>query len=303
MAPNFYIASGVAAVLAAAALLMAWLRGWRRRTILHVWLAVALTAFLADIAASAATSGRYTLGWYLGRIESMIAGSVLLLVLLRDLNLLYQRLAGLMRDLSSTNARLLAVVEQKEALVSELRRSEEQVRQLAYNDTLTNLPNRRLLLDRLGQAVAQARRHGHLMAILFVDLDRFKEINDELGHDAGDVLLRQVALRLTGCVRATDTVSRSGGDEFIVVLAEIAHAEDAASVAEKAIKAIGEPVVIGDATLRVTASIGIAIYPGDGDSDVQELLKKADKAMYAAKGSGRNTYRFYGSLAPLRAAD
>jgi diguanylate cyclase (GGDEF)-like protein len=279
---------------------MAWRRAWRERTMLHIWLAVALTAFLADIAASLGASGRYTLSWYLGRVESMVAGSVLLLVLLRDLNALYQRLAGLMRDLASANARLLALVEQKDALVSDLRRSEEQVRQLAYYDTLTSLPNRRLLFDRLGQAAAQARRHGNLMAILFIDLDSFKEINDELGHDAGDVLLRQVATRLKGCVRETDTVARSGGDEFIVVLAELAHPDDAARVADKAIKAIAAPVAIGEQSLHVTASIGIALYPTDG-SDEKELLKQADKAMYVAKGSGRNTYRFYGALAARRA--
>jgi len=298
--PNFYIAGGVVAALTTVALLISCVRGWRRLTILHLWLAVALAAFLADIAASLSATGRYTLGWYLGRVESMIAGSVLLLLFVRDLNRLYQRLAGLMRDLSSANARLLAVVAEKDAVVSDLQRSEEKVRQLAYYDTLTNLPNRRLLLDRLAQAVAQARRHDHSMAIMFVDLDRFKEINDALGHDVGDALLSQVAARLTGCVRSSDTVSRSGGDEFIVVLAEIAHPHDAARVAEKVIRAIDAPVGIGDQWLQVTASIGIAIYPDDDRDDVRELLKKADQAMYVAKRAGRNTYRFYSDGAQLR---
>lgn len=297
--PFFNVIGGLAVVVTAAAMLLAWRRGWRSRTILHLWLAVALTAFLADVAASMAANGRYTVGWYFGRVESMIAGSVLLLVFLGEINRLYQRLAAAARDISSANARLVTIVEEKQALVTELQRSEQQVRQLAYYDMLTELPNRRLLLDRMVQALAQARRHHHAMAVMFADLDRFKQINDTLGHETGDELLRQVAGRLTACVRSGDTVSRSGGDEFIIVLPQIAHPGDAALVAEKMIQAVNEPVAVGSHSLHVTTSIGIAVYPDDDGDDVRELMNKADTAMYAAKDAGRNRYRFYGDLAAV----
>lgn len=296
---SFYGAGSTAAAVTLAAVAATWRRGWQRRSILHLWLAVALTAFLADDVASLSAPGRYSVAWYFGRIESMIAGSVLLLVFLGEINRLYARLGAVMVELSNANARLVTLVDEKDALVEDLQRSERQVRQLAYYDTLTNLPNRRLLMDRLEHAVAQARRHQCSMAVMFMDLDRFKQINDTLGHEAGDELLRQVAARLAGCVRAGDTVARSGGDEFIIVLAEIAHVRDAGQVAQKLIEAVGEPVVVGEHRLMVTASVGIAIYPVDGGDDMHALMQKADLAMYAAKDAGRNAYRFYGDLAAL----
>ena len=171
---------------------------------------------------------------------------------------------------------------------------EEQVQQLAYFDTLTGLPNRRLLFDRLDRALTQAKRFGRSLAIMFLDLDNFKKINDTLGHDAGDELLKEVAMRLETCVRSGDTVARQGGDEFIIVLAEIAEPRDAARVAEKIVAVLGgAPVRLAEQELQVTTSIGIAVYPINGDDDVRELLKKADQAMYAAKTAGRNGYRFY----------
>ena len=170
---------------------------------------------------------------------------------------------------------------------------EEQVQQLAYFDTLTGLPNRRMLFDRLDRALSQAKRFARSLAIMFLDLDHFKQINDTLGHDAGDELLKEVAMRLETCVRSGDTVARQGGDEFIIVLAEIAEPADAARVAEKIVKALAEPVCVADRMLQVTTSIGIAVYPINGADDVRELLKKADKAMYTAKAAGRNGYRFF----------
>ncbi|TCJ11522.1 diguanylate cyclase [Parasulfuritortus cantonensis] len=177
--------------------------------------------------------------------------------------------------------------------ITERKQSELQIRQLAYYDTLTNLPNRRLLLDRFSHAIAQARRFQRALAVMFLDLDRFKQVNDSLGHDAGDELLRQVAKRLTGCVRAGDTVARPGGDEFVVLLAEIAHPHDAELIAEKIIATFHEAFPIQDQTVRITTSIGIAVYPVDGTDDVQELMKKADMAMYSAKEAGRNNYCFF----------
>ncbi|MCX8016873.1 MAG: diguanylate cyclase [Rhodocyclaceae bacterium] len=177
--------------------------------------------------------------------------------------------------------------------ITELKEAEARIRQLAYYDTLTGLPNRRLLLDRLTHALAQAKRFGRSMAVMFLDLDRFKQINDTLGHAAGDDLLKQVAGRLTGCVRAGDTVARPGGDEFVIVLTEVSHPEDAARVAEKILAAFAAPVIIAGQPWPITTSIGIAGYPVNGPDDVEELMKKADMAMSAAKEAGRNTWRFF----------
>lgn len=177
--------------------------------------------------------------------------------------------------------------------ITALKQAEEQVRQLAYYDTLTGLPNRRLLLDRLERTLAQARRHHRAMAVMFLDLDRFKQVNDTLGHVVGDKLLKQVAARLVTCVREGDTVARPGGDEFVILLAEIGHPEDAARVAEKIIAVFAAPVVVDGQPLAVTTSVGIAVYRADADDDVEALMKQADMAMYAAKDAGRNTWRFY----------
>lgn len=178
--------------------------------------------------------------------------------------------------------------------ITPLLAAEEQIRQLAYHDSLTNLPNRRLLLDRLDQALSQARRHQRALALMFLDLDHFKEINDTLGHDVGDELLKQVAARLEDAIRGGDTVSRQGGDEFVVLLADIAQAQDAILVADKILRALRLPITVGDHNLRISASIGIASYPADGADDPKELMKKADIALYAAKKAGRDKYRFYG---------
>ena len=177
--------------------------------------------------------------------------------------------------------------------ITALKEAEEQIRQLAYYDTLTGLPNRRLLLDRLGHALAQARRFGRSMAVMFLDLDRFKLINDAFGHSVGDELLKQVAQRLTGCVRAGDTVARPGGDEFVIVLTEVGHPLDAVRVAEKIIDTFSTPLPLDGLEIPMTTSIGIALYPANGSEDVEELMIKADMAMYEAKEAGRNAYRFF----------
>lgn len=177
--------------------------------------------------------------------------------------------------------------------ISERKRTEEQIRQLAYYDTLTNLPNRRLMLDRLNRSIAQAKRHRRAMAVMFLDLDHFKQINDTLGHDIGDELLKVAASCLNACVRSGDIVSRQGGDEFVIVLAEISHPQDAAVVAEKIIDIFDQPITIKGHELRISTSIGIAVYPINGTDDTLDLMKKADMAMYAAKDGGRNGYRFY----------
>src|ERR1700733_6819372 len=175
--------------------------------------------------------------------------------------------------------------------VSMSRAMTEHMSYLAQHDALTNLPNRVLLKDRLKQAIAASNRHGTQIAVLFLDLDGFKHINDSLGHTIGDKLLQSVAERLLVCVRSSDTVSRQGGDEFVVLLSEIAHADDAGISATKILNALIAPHQIGPYSLRVTASIGLATYPDDG-RDAEILIKNADMAMYQAKQNGHNNYQF-----------
>ena len=163
---------------------------------------------------------------------------------------------------------------------------------LAQHDGLTDLPNRILLYDRLSQAITLAKRRRKKLAVLFLDLDRFKHINDSLGHALGDRVLQSVAERLRHCVRSTDTVSRQGGDEFVVLLSEVRKLHDAAVCAEKILAALSEPFAVDHHNLYVTASIGISTYPDDG-TDADTLMKHADLAMYQAKDSNANTYRFF----------
>jgi diguanylate cyclase (GGDEF)-like protein/PAS domain S-box-containing protein len=174
--------------------------------------------------------------------------------------------------------------------ISDRKRAEEQIEFHAYHDVLTNLPNRKLFTDRLTQTLSRARRSKKPLAVMFVDLDHFKSINDTLGHEAGDELLLQMARRLRENVRDDDTVARLGGDEFTIILAELRHPEDAISVAEKLIKAVEQPLTISGTSIEVSASIGIALYPDDG-ADAESLLRNADSAMYRAKEAGRNNYQ------------
>ena len=186
--------------------------------------------------------------------------------------------------------------------ISERKRFEQKLSEMASFDTLTGLPNRNLLNDRLGQALAHASRNSGLMAVGFVDLDRFKIINDTLGHDAGDELLKEIARRLSACLRSSDTVARQGGDEFVVVLNDLARPEDATLVAQKLLDALCPPMTLSGREIVPGASLGFALYPQDGDN-LQALLMSADKAMYAAKQAGRGQYRFFDPELNRAAAD
>lgn len=168
----------------------------------------------------------------------------------------------------------------------------ERVEYLAYHDGLTTLPNRSLFSKLLGQSINQARRYNRQLAVLFLDLDRFKHINDTLGHEAGDQLLQEVAARLKACLRDSDTVARLGGDEFVAVLPELDEEKYVATVAQKILSAVARPFVLVGQDFRVTASVGISIYPQDG-LDEQTLKKNADIAMYQAKQEGKNNFQFY----------
>ena len=176
------------------------------------------------------------------------------------------------------------------------------VAHLAEHDLLTGLPNRLLFNDRLDQAIARAHRNSGLLAVLFLDLDGFKHINDSLGHSVGDKLLQSVARQLLECVRAPDTISRQGGDEFIVLLQEVAHVEDASIAARRILKALSETHNIDGHDLHITVSIGVSVYPGDG-LDSENLIKNADTAMYQAKSQGRHSYKFFKTEMNTRAVN
>ncbi|GAB4507503.1 MAG: hypothetical protein Tsb0026_03230 [Sulfuricaulis sp.] len=176
--------------------------------------------------------------------------------------------------------------------ISERKQTERRLRQLAHFDSLTDLPNRVQFIERLEQTMADADRNERLVGVVFLDLDRFKYINDSLGHEKGDSLLREVAVRLSGAVRRGDTVARLSGDEFALVLADMGHVDDAIHVAQKILDVFHQPFRIAGHDLFVTASLGITLYPFD-DRGAQELLRNADVAMYRAKESGKNNYQFY----------
>ncbi|HET7706049.1 MAG TPA: EAL domain-containing protein, partial [Thermoanaerobaculia bacterium] len=186
---------------------------------------------------------------------------------------------------------IMAVLEdQREAAAA----ATSQVEHLAYYDTLTGLPNRSLFGDRLAVALAHAARHHYKLAVLFLDVDRFKQVNDSLGHTTGDRLLRTVASRIRAAVREEDTVSRFGGDEFTILIHIIGKIEDAGKIAQKILDALKAPIIIDEREFVVTSSIGISIYPIDG-TDGETLIRNADTAMYRAKDLGGNSYQFYAS--------
>lgn len=209
-------------------------------------------------------------------------------------------ISGVVKDTNGKNIGIITTCED----ITRRKKFEEQITHMAYHDALTNLPNRYLFEDRLRQAIALAKNHERIMAILFVDIDHFKNINDSLGHNSGDMLLKDIADRLTKYVRASDsiarfgtegsenTVARLGGDEFTILLTEITKVQDAATVAQRAIDMISQPFKIGDREIFINVSIGISLYPQDAE-DVETLLRKADTALYHAKNMGRNGFQFY----------
>ncbi len=187
-------------------------------------------------------------------------------------------------------------------LTEQVQVAKDNLQHLVHHDVLTDLPNRTLLQDRLGQAIEMARRQDRQLAVMFMDLDQFKHINDSLGHAVGDQLLQAVAQRLVGCVRDSDTVSRQGGDEFVLLLPHIEHAEDAALTAQKLLAALVLPHRIDGHTIHIGASIGISIYPDNGP-DAETLIKCADSAMYHAKENGRDNYQFFEQSMNVRAVE
>jgi diguanylate cyclase (GGDEF)-like protein len=192
------------------------------------------------------------------------------------------------RDQTGKPVRMIGVVMD----VSARRQTEQHIMKLATHDMLTGLPNRYLLQDRIAQALAHDRRSQEQAAVLFIDLDHFKNINDSLGHNAGDLLLKEVAARLSATIRSEDTVARHGGDEFIVLLPNITSPQDAQAVAQKILDELIRPFQIHGEEFHIGGSIGIALFPNDGE-DGEMLLKNSDAAMYHAKKNGRNGYQFF----------
>lgn len=176
--------------------------------------------------------------------------------------------------------------------ISERKSQENEIRRLAYFDELTKLPNRRLFGDRLNMGVARAKRHGERLAVMFVDLDHFKKINDTLGHNTGDAILVEAATRLISCTRDEDTVARLGGDEFILMFPEVDSVEEVTKVADRIIESFSQPFVVDGKNLFVTSSLGISLFPDDG-ADSESLIKNADAAMYRSKDAGRSTFNLF----------
>jgi diguanylate cyclase (GGDEF)-like protein len=260
-------ASPTVLVLSILALLATWAR--RERKVLDVWVMVIMSAWALDVTLSAIVSAsRYDLGWYAGRIYGLVAACCLLIVLLIGTNRLHARLM---------NALAIA------------RSLEQHLKFRAETDFLTGLPNRALFYDRLETAMTRCRRSKNLMALLYLDIDDFKGINDNLGHAAGDEVLRYFAQRLLQCLRASDTVARLGGDEFTVILENISSREIAMSVVNKLMAALRRPYEIGEEEIQSRASIGIAYFTG-AELKADDLIKQADAALYKAKQHGRDHY-------------
>lgn len=194
---------------------------------------------------------------------------------------------------TAADLELFSVCTKLAGIAIERHASEEQIRYLAHYDGLTGLPNRFLFKEYLGLALRNAQRHSRKFAVLFLDLDKFKEINDTMGHDAGDHVLREIATRLRGCLRETDKMARMGGDEFYVLIEDVSNSSHIREVARKLVEEASRPMQVNGQDCGLGVSIGIAVFPQDG-KDAKTLLKNADCAMYEAKESGRNAYRFYG---------
>jgi len=211
----------------------------------------------------------------------------------RDITAHKRAVTALRQSVENLEQRVVERTRELQDEVAERRRAEEMLRHVATHDGLTDLPNRSLLMDRLDKAISRAKRNANKCAVMFLDLDGFKPINDSLGHDKGDLVLCEAAKRLLGCVRESDTAARFGGDEFVLVLSDLETRDDAVPVARKILQALSEAVDLNGHQAQVGASIGIAFYPDHGVS-AEQVLKEADNAMYDVKETGKNNFAFAG---------
>jgi diguanylate cyclase (GGDEF)-like protein len=282
---RYFVRIGIRSLLAAVCYLTAsyafWHVGKRRRGIGFTMFSVALFLYAIEQANQAGAS----FGWRFVDPQTLAA------TYLRYVDFLLQSILGMS---------MIACLLQDEREASDLATIE--VAHLAYHDALTGLPNRPLFMDRLIMAAAQAARSSQKLAVFFLDLDRFKNINDSLGHSTGDSLLKSVAERIRRCIREADTLARFGGDEFTLLIPRMDHVEDAAKIAQKILETLKIPFFISDRELFVTTSIGISIYPTDG-TDPETLVRNADTAMYRAKDQGRDTYQLYAPAMNARALE
>lgn len=222
-----------------------------------------------------------------------------------ELAQLHQKLATAQRDFDATratllrdaNERLVIAALQADSVAEHALNNLDELTRSSQHDPLTGTPNRSLMLDRLESAISLARRRSTRIAVFFLDLDNFKEINDSRGHAVGDEILKLVAHRMAGVLRNSDAVSRHGGDEFLALLADVSQASDAAMVASKMLLAIAAPAQFGEFLVPISASIGIALYPEDGN-DAATLIARADAAMYSIKHSGGGRFAFHQATPP-----
>ncbi|NEV63866.1 putative bifunctional diguanylate cyclase/phosphodiesterase [Thiorhodococcus minor] len=277
-----------------------------------------LSGGLIDGGTSIVVGGRHVGNWLIGQVLSGPVDTARMLAYAREIGAdedayrealaevtrmpadQFDRIASALfeiaRQLSSTGIKNLLLARK----VEQLHAAEQQLKRLALYDALTELPNRTLAIDRLQQSIAQAARSGVSVGVLFIDLDRFKQVNDVHGHSVGDSLLREAARRLTGCCRTGDTIARLGGDEFLLLLPALREAEAAQGIAAKIVERLAQPFMIAGQRHWVTASVGIALYPDDGESS-ERLLMCADTAMYSAKESGRNGFQRFRAVMSRRA--
>ena len=206
--------------------------------------------------------------------------------------LLRSQIAALEQLLETYEKSVLEITDKLYAEIAERKRAEDRILYLATHDSLTGLPNRLMFSQLLNHSIQSARRHKRRLAVFFIDLDRFKIINDTMGHEAGDQMLQEIAVRFKQSLRAADVVGRLGGDEFIILIEEVNELSQVATVANKILANTIKPMVLMGEECRVTVSIGISIYPKDGE-DEQSLIKNADIAMYFAKEEGKNSCQFY----------
>ena len=293
--PGLLLASGVIAVVASFAALWLFFRlrkggSWQMR-LARLGAAIVMGLAISGMHYTGMAASRFASGSYCTRSASpnnnwlAITIAVIALAVLTITTILLIYDAHLDSKTRKHNRQLEKANEQLEEVNAQLQH-------VATHDSLTGLPNRLLLADRLNQAIAQAQRHQHLFAVFIVDLDRFKAINDSLGHLAGDAMLKEVARRLAAALRQADTLARMGGDEFVLILNEITRPEDIETIAAKVLAHITQPMKLSDLELHASASIGISIYPSDGGNP-ETLLQHADAAMYQAKKGGRNAYRLF----------